>query len=66
MVFRCLRRLRAKCVRRFQPSAEYLPRRHSEKLRLPELFRAGPNLRFAGKGVFLKSHGFDHLYGTEG
>ncbi|MBF3375225.1 phosphoglycerol transferase I, partial [Leptospira borgpetersenii serovar Arborea] len=25
----------------------------------------GANLRFAGKDVFLKSHGFDHLYGAE-
>ena len=25
----------------------------------------GANLRFAGKDVFLKSHGFDHLYGSE-
>lgn len=27
--------------------------------------RKGANLRFAGKDVFLKSHGFDHLYGAE-
>lgn len=41
-VFRCLRRLRAMRPRRFlASSAEYLPRRYSEKLRLPELFRAG-------------------------
>jgi phosphoglycerol transferase len=26
-------------------------------------FVQGANLRFAGKDVFLKSHGFDHLYG---
>ncbi|HAG0389356.1 TPA: phosphatidylglycerol--membrane-oligosaccharide glycerophosphotransferase [Salmonella enterica] len=28
-------------------------------------FVQGANLRFAGKDVFLKSHGFDHLYGAE-
>lgn len=28
-------------------------------------FVQGANLRFAGKDVFLKSHGFDHLYGSE-
>ncbi|QJQ17188.1 phosphatidylglycerol--membrane-oligosaccharide glycerophosphotransferase [Enterobacter hormaechei] len=28
-------------------------------------FMQGANLRFAGKDVFLKSHGFDHLYGSE-
>ncbi|MEB5923673.1 phosphatidylglycerol--membrane-oligosaccharide glycerophosphotransferase [Franconibacter daqui] len=28
-------------------------------------FMQGANLRFAGKDVFLKSHGFDHLYGAE-
>lgn len=28
-------------------------------------FIQGANLRFAGKDVFLKSHGFDHLYGAE-
>ena len=28
-------------------------------------FLQGANLRFAGKDVFLKSHGFDHLYGAE-
>ena len=28
-------------------------------------FMLGANLRFAGKDVFLKSHGFDHLYGSE-
>ncbi len=28
-------------------------------------FIQGANLRFAGKDVFLKSHGFDHLYGSE-
>ena len=29
------------------------------------VFVQGANLRFAGKDVFLKSHGFDHLYGAE-
>ncbi|WP_421356343.1 phosphatidylglycerol--membrane-oligosaccharide glycerophosphotransferase [Pseudocitrobacter faecalis] len=28
-------------------------------------FVQGANLRFAGKDVFLKSHGFDNLYGSE-
>ncbi|MFU0873946.1 phosphatidylglycerol--membrane-oligosaccharide glycerophosphotransferase [Kluyvera sichuanensis] len=28
-------------------------------------FVQGANLRFAGKDVFLKSHGFDYLYGAE-
>lgn len=28
-------------------------------------FIQGANLRFAGKDVFLKSHGFDHLFGAE-
>ena len=28
-------------------------------------FMQGANLRFAGKDVFLRSHGFDHLYGSE-
>lgn len=28
-------------------------------------FMQGANLRFAGKDVFLKSHGFEHLYGAE-
>ncbi len=28
-------------------------------------FMQGANLRFAGKDVFLRSHGFDHLYGAE-
>lgn len=28
-------------------------------------FIQGANLRFAGKDVFLKSHGFDYLYGAE-
>ncbi len=28
-------------------------------------FMQGANLRFAGKDVFLQSHGFDHLYGAE-
>ncbi len=28
-------------------------------------FVQGANLRFAGKDVFLKSHGFDHLYGRK-
>ncbi|WP_312629783.1 phosphatidylglycerol--membrane-oligosaccharide glycerophosphotransferase [Scandinavium sp.] len=28
-------------------------------------FVQGANLRFAGKDVFLQSHGFDHLYGAE-
>lgn len=28
-------------------------------------FMQGANLRFAGKDVFLKSHGFNHLYGAE-
>lgn len=28
-------------------------------------FIQGANLRFAGKDVFLKSHGFDNLYGSE-
>ncbi|MDO2316549.1 phosphoglycerol transferase I, partial [Escherichia coli] len=28
-------------------------------------FVQGANLRFAGKDVFLKPHGFDHLYGAE-
>lgn len=28
-------------------------------------FIQGANLRFAGKDVFLQSHGFDHLYGAE-
>lgn len=28
-------------------------------------FVQGANLRFAGKDVFLKSHGFDYLYGSE-
>ena len=28
-------------------------------------FVQGANLRFAGKDVFLKSHGFDHLFGAE-
>jgi phosphoglycerol transferase len=28
-------------------------------------FVQGANLRFAGKDVFLKSHGFDHLYGSQ-
>ncbi|MBJ3813563.1 phosphatidylglycerol--membrane-oligosaccharide glycerophosphotransferase [Shimwellia pseudoproteus] len=28
-------------------------------------FIQGANLRFAGKDVFLKSHGFDHLYGSQ-
>ena len=28
-------------------------------------FVQGASLRFAGKDVFLKSHGFDHLYGTD-
>ncbi|WP_001292649.1 phosphatidylglycerol--membrane-oligosaccharide glycerophosphotransferase [Escherichia coli] len=28
-------------------------------------FVQGANLRFAGKDVFLKSHGFDHLFGSE-
>ena len=28
-------------------------------------FVQGANLRFAGKDVFLKSHGFDHLYGAD-
>ncbi len=28
-------------------------------------FMQGANLRFAGKDVFLKSHGFGHLYGAE-
>ena len=28
-------------------------------------FVQGASLRFAGKDVFLKSHGFDHLYGAE-
>lgn len=28
-------------------------------------FVQGANLRFGGKDVFLKSHGFDHLYGAE-
>ena len=27
-------------------------------------FVQGANLRFAGKDVFLKSHGFDHLYAS--
>lgn len=28
-------------------------------------FIQGANLRFAGKDVFLKSHGFEHLYGSQ-
>ncbi|HEX4499617.1 MAG TPA: phosphatidylglycerol--membrane-oligosaccharide glycerophosphotransferase [Scandinavium sp.] len=28
-------------------------------------FMQGANLRFAGKDVFLQSHGFEHLYGAE-
>ncbi len=40
-------------------SAEHLSGRYPEKLGLSELFRQGANLRFAGKDVFLKSHGFD-------
>ncbi len=36
--------------------AEYLPRRHSEKLRLPELFRAGLTCVCRERRVPTKSH----------